>query len=114
MLVYQRAVSWMRTVEELRKHLRGRVSYSLSDQLVRASTSIALNIAEGSGRWHRAEKQNFYRIARGSLYECVPILELLKATEHITSATFAEHYRELEELSKMLSALINNLETSSR
>ena len=46
---------------------------SLLDQFRGASTSIALNIAEGAGRYAKGEKKQFYSIAKGSAYECVPI-----------------------------------------
>jgi hypothetical protein len=49
--------------------LRG--SKVLGDQLERASSSIVLNIAEGAGRFARAEKAQFYRVARGSAMECM-------------------------------------------
>ena len=35
--------------------LKGKSTYSFLDQLTRASMSIPLNIAEGSGRWHKTE-----------------------------------------------------------
>jgi four helix bundle protein len=48
----------------------------LSDQGNRASLSIAANIAEGNGRFTTADRSNFFIIARGSIQECVPLLEL--------------------------------------
>jgi four helix bundle protein len=49
----------------------------LRDQLLRASSSIVLNIAEGCGRFAAAEKAHFYLIARGSAMECVAAMDLL-------------------------------------
>lgn len=48
----------------------------LRDQLLRASSSIALNLAEGSGRAHKRDKQKFFNIAFGSVRECRAILDL--------------------------------------
>jgi four helix bundle protein len=47
----------------------------LIDQLRRASLSIVLNIAEGSGEFAPLEKARFYRIARRSVDECVAVLD---------------------------------------
>jgi four helix bundle protein len=48
----------------------------LQDQLLRASSSIGLNIAEGSGKKTPLDQQRFYSIALGSLRECQAIIEL--------------------------------------
>ncbi len=52
----------------------------LSDQLSRASTSILLNIAEGSGEFSPPDKQRFYRMARRSAVDCAAALDLLEVT----------------------------------
>jgi four helix bundle protein len=49
------------------------ISKNKNDQLERAAFSIMLNIAEGTGRFTRPDKKNFYIIARGSAFECVAI-----------------------------------------
>jgi len=45
--------------------------FRLVDQLIRASRSIAANIAEGHGRFHFQENIQYCRQARGSLTECL-------------------------------------------
>ncbi len=42
---------------------------TIGSQFVDATDSIAANIAEGFGRFHRKDKQKFYYNARGSVYE---------------------------------------------
>lgn len=80
------------------------------DQLRRASFSIMLNIAEGSGRFTKADKKNFYIIARGSVFECVAIMDYLRDQKAITGNDFSTFYGSLEEISKMLFSLIKGLE----
>ncbi|HYX08577.1 MAG TPA: four helix bundle protein [Bacteroidales bacterium] len=80
-----------------------------NDQLRRASFSIMLNIAEGSGRYSKADKRNFYVISRGSSFECVAILDYLMDSEIIEKQQFDSFYKDLEEISKMLYALIRTL-----
>jgi len=86
-----------------------KVDKTTKDQLRRASFSIMLNIAEGSGRFTKPDKRNFYVIARGSTFECVAIFDYLKDMETIDEAIFNQYYAFLEEMSKMLFALIKGL-----
>ncbi|MEL6654616.1 MAG: four helix bundle protein [Bacteroidota bacterium] len=79
------------------------------DQLRRASFSIMLNIAEGSARYTNKDKRNFYLIARGSVFECVAIFDYLKDQAEIDAEAFQQYYSFLEEISKMLFALIKGL-----
>jgi len=81
-------------------------NYYLSDQLNRAALSIPANLAEGNGRFHKADRTNFFRIARGSAFECVPLLEICKRKQLISVDTHGFFMNELESISKMLSGLI--------
>ena len=108
--VYQRAVGLAEKIAAVTDAFPAKGHYHLVDQLRRASVSISLNIAEGNGRWHAKDKKNFPWIARGSAFECVPLLELCKREKLITEETHAGLKEELEIVSKMLSALIKGVE----
>ncbi len=79
------------------------------NQLTRASFSIVLNIAEGSGRFSKPDRRNFLIISRSSLFECVAILELLTEEKLLNKMQFLHFYQKAEEISKMLFAMIKNL-----
>ena len=75
LLVYQKAVSFADRICELTSGFP-RGYWFLIDQLNRAALSISTNIAEGNGRFTKADRRNFFGISRGSVQECVPLLEL--------------------------------------
>ena len=56
--------------------IAGTLSANLRDQLMRASSSVVLNVAEGFGSCSRGIKRRHYEIARGSAVECVAILDV--------------------------------------
>ena len=103
--VYQRAVDFGERIFSLSSDFpKGQAA--LVDQFKRAAMSISLNIAEGNGRWHSKERKNFFLIARGSVFECVPLLELCRRQKLINEDHCTTLKGELEILAKMLSALI--------
>ena len=53
-----------------------KLKYNLKDQLDRASSSVVLNLAEGSGKITKRDQRKFYSIAWGSLNECRGVLEI--------------------------------------
>ena len=87
------------------------IDRTTNDQLRRASFSIMLNIAEGSCRYSKAYKRNFYVISRGSAFECVAIFDFLKEINAITEPQFKSFYNDLDELSRMLFSMIKILST---
>jgi len=90
-------------VKTPRKHLR------LIEQLESSSTSVALNIAEGKGRFSKKEFKQFLYIARGSLYETVAMLQILLKKKWLEEKPYQKLSVEAEEINKMLSGLINSL-----
>jgi four helix bundle protein len=80
----------------------------LKDQLKRAMISIPLNIAEGSGRFTKPDRKNFYTIARGSCYECVSLLQILHDQSSLTTEQYTQLYQKFEEISKMIMGMIKS------
>ena len=79
------------------------------DQLQRAVLSIPLNIAEGNGRIHIREKKQYFYTARGSLLECVPILQICKAIGILNESEHKELYELAIEIGRLLSGLIKSI-----
>lgn len=97
--IYQKAMNFHTQIQAILQEKKP--NRILQDQLTRASTSIVLNIAEGYGRFHKADKRNFYVNARGSLNEVVACLDILfeqKISDQLLN--------EASEIGKMLSGLI--------
>jgi len=89
----------------------GSLDSTTKNQLRRASLSIVLNIAEGTSRFIKPDRRNFCVIARGSVFECVAIFDILKDADQLTIDQFTALYSQSEEISKMLFAMIKNLES---
>ena len=110
--VYQRALDFsvavidiIDEIETPRKHFR------LVEQLESSSSSVALNISEGKGRFSRKEFKQYLYIARGSLYETVAMLQIFKKKKWLNKKSYDQLYSESEEINKMLSGLINSIKT---
>ncbi len=105
--VYKKSILFNKEVFLLLKNRKVHSVYK--NQLVRASSSIILNIAEGSGRFTKPDRRNFYVIARGSIFECVALLEILKSEGAINEQDHSMLYDSLDQLSRILFTMIHNL-----
>ena len=109
LIVYQKAISYADRICAITEKFPRGYGF-LSDQLNRASVSIAANIAEGNGRFTIPDRKNFFMIARGSVQECVALMEISFRRNLLAADAHVQLRSDLEEISKMLSGLINGLE----
>ena len=77
----------------------------LADHLRRASLSIPLNIAEGSGRTSTPEIQRYRAMARGSAMECAAILDACAITALVEENQLAQARSLILRIVQMLSRL---------
>jgi len=82
--VYQEAIRFVVWADEFLKTLPKNLA--VHDQLDRASTSIALNIAEGNGKYTAPDRCRFFDMARGSALECAACLDVLVAEKRLVEA----------------------------
>ena len=84
-----------------------KVKRTIGYQIIRAADSIAVNIAEGYGRFTPADRKTFYRYSRGSFEETKAWLRKLIRRKIITNQI--EQYTEIiEALGPKLNAFINS------
>jgi four helix bundle protein len=108
--VWQKAVDFaekvIRSVDDFdapRKH------YRLIEQLESASTSVAMNIAEGKGRQSTKEFIQFLYIARGSLFEVVTLLIIMQKVGWVEAENVTTFQKLAVEITKMINSLIKSM-----
>ena len=108
--VWRKAVEFAKGVIELAESVEtDRKHFRLIEQLEACSTSVALNIAEGKGRYSKKEFVQYLYIARGSLYETITLLVILNKSNWISDSQLDEAKASGEEIGKMLSGMITSI-----
>lgn len=108
--VWQKAVQFAEKVIRIIDNLKApRKHYRLIEQLESASTSVAMNIAEGKGRQSTKEFIQFLYIARGSLFETITLLILLEKIGWLETDNMVEPLKLAEEIAKMINTLIKSM-----
>lgn len=102
--VYNKATDVVNEIYLLTKNFPKEEMFGLTSQLRRAAVSIPSNIAEGSAR-SKKDFSRFIDMARGSVYECVTILQISFKQSYIKNENLNDLKNKLTDLSKMLSGL---------
>ena len=106
--VYQKGLEYVDLVYKMTLNFPKTEVFSLTDQFKRASISISLNIAEGSGG-SKVEFNRFLKIARRSIRECIAITEISYRQNFISLEMEQRSRSYCSELSKMITGLIKSL-----
>jgi four helix bundle protein len=67
-------------------------------------------LAEGNGRFTTPDRKNFFIIARGSVQECIPLLDVANRRGLLDGAKYESFRQDLETIAKMVSGLIAGME----
>lgn len=87
--------------------------YGLTSQIKRSAASVPTNIAEGCGREGGAEFSRFLQIAFGSASELEYQLLLAHDLGFLADESYEDMAREVTEIKRMLTALIQRVRSSS-
>jgi len=74
----------------------------IQDLWKKASQSSVTNLAEGTGRMTPTDKKHYLTIARGSVFECVALMQQVFDQGQIETKLYEELYEKYEQASKML------------
>jgi four helix bundle protein len=105
--VYKRALEFAGWSQDLIDSLTKKTS--TRDQLARAGDSIALNIAEGNGKFSQKDRARFFQIAHGSALECAACLDILVARRCCADDAIVKGKEVLEEIVRMLFTMLDKL-----
>jgi four helix bundle protein len=111
--VWQRSVELALQIYKLTAKFPDSEKFGLTNQLRRASVSVASNIAEGYGRSTRGEYLLFLGHARGSIFEVETQIVIAKALGLGQVQTMQVAEELCSEVGKMLSAMVKTLRTKS-
>jgi four helix bundle protein len=104
--VYQRSIEFLALASEIVDGIP-RGHSERADQLMRSAEAVPRTIAEGAGRWSRADMAKHYKIARGEAMECAASLDVLRIRELIEPARYEKGIELLEGVVAMLTKLIS-------
>ena len=107
--IYQRSVAFAVEIYKITRTFPKEEVYGLTSQIRRAATSIALNIAEGSGNSSEKEFKRFLEIALRSSYEVMTCLEIALLIGYCSPEEHARLLEEADEIAAMITGFAKNL-----
>lgn len=103
--VWKLALDYIDAIYKLAENLPRSEEYNLKSQIVRAATSVALNIAEGSQGQSDAEQARFLGMAIRSLVETVACQQIIRRRKYLQDeAVLDKVYEDSQLLAKKLQA----------
>lgn len=113
--VWQLSVDYIDIIYTLTEELPHSENYNLKSQIIRAATSISLNVAEGSTGQTNAEQARFLGMAIRSLVETVACQHLIRRRKYLLdTALLDQAYEKSQTLARKLQAFRKSLLSSSQ
>ena len=101
--VYKVALEYVQWVYQYCKKMENH--RNAKEQLLRASQSIPMNIAEGNGKATDGDRRRYFEIARGSALECSAIQDILEVCDALEPELNTDAKYMLDRIVAMLTKL---------
>jgi four helix bundle protein len=112
--VWKLALDYIDQIYELSANLPRSEDYNLKSQIIRAATSVALNIAEGSQGQSDAEQARFLGMSIRSLVETVACQQIIRRRGYLQEETLLNKvYEDSQILARKLQAFRKSLLASA-
>jgi four helix bundle protein len=96
--IYQLALDYLDQMYTVAQQLPPKEDYNLHSQMIRAATSVVLNIAEGSTGQSNAEQARFLGMVLRSLVETVACQQIILRRKYLSTTQMGPVYQQSEKL----------------
>jgi len=110
LIIWNKSLILIQSIYDLCKKLPASEKGNIVDQIKRATVSISLNIAEGSGSENDKEFKRFLHIAKKSLFE---VIATLKIINFLYKIDITEQINLTDEVGKLINSFINKLKSNN-
>jgi four helix bundle protein len=113
--VWKLSLEYSDLIYDVAERLPEKERFNIQSQIIRAATSISLNIAEGSTGQSDPEQNRFLGMALRSLIETVACQRLISRRKYVTDKVFMELLdSKAQELAKRIHAFRKSLANSNK
>ena len=114
MPIWENAMNLAVNIFNITDNLPKKEDYGFTSQIRRSALSISANIAEAFGRYHKADKINFYYYSRGSVTETQSHLEYGKRVGYFKESKLKNLDEKLDKLYNDINKIIVTLNKSDK
>jgi len=108
--IWQQSLDYLDKIYRVANKLPEQERYNLKSQMIRAATSVNLNIAEGSTGQTDAEQARFLGLALRSLFETVACLHIIHRLNYLNDPEdLRQIYRDADFLARRITAMRKRL-----
>lgn len=109
LIAWQKAMELVDMIYDVTEGFPSNEQFGLVSQLRRAAVSVPSDIAEGKAHYSNRDFVRFLRHARGSLAEIETQVLIAQRRKFLPDSEMPKLVRQLDELGRILSGLINSL-----